>query len=506
VTPPDFFTTADWLVIVVYLLGIILLGVWFGKDQRNTRDYFLGSRNIPWWGIGLSIVAAETSALTIIGVPAMAYGGNMFFLQMIVGYVIARIILAVVMVPHYFKGEIYSPYQLLENAFGPGARSTASVFFLIMETLAAGVRVYVACIPVQLMLGIGVLPSIILFVLLSLIYTYIGGVKAVIWTDAVQFGLFLAGGLFTIFYIPTLLEGGWSAVWAEAAAAGKTQWLNTKFTWSEPINIWMGVIGGTAMVMSTHGAEQLIVQRVLACKNIRDGRKALMLSAALIFPLFLIFLSVGVMLWVYYRHFGFAIPIPETSPGTGIKATDFIYPIFMVTAVPPILKGFLIVAILSAAMSSVSSAMTALASVSTMDIMKKLIRGNRDDNFFLRFSKASTVFWAAALIFVAFLTRESPSVLNAAFALRGLTAGALLGSLMLTLFWKKESSTPVVIAMFASLAVMTSIFLATRKIEPFYSIFGEIFWPWYTLIGTVVALVTAYLARFLITKISHAKQ
>jgi solute:Na+ symporter, SSS family len=467
-------------VILIYLAAIILLGVWFGKDQRNTRDYFLGSKNIPWWGIGLSIVAAETSALTIIGVPAMAYGENMVFIQMIIGYVIARIILAVVMVPHYFKGEIYSPYQLLENSFGPGARRTASVFFLIMETLAAGVRVYVACIPVQLMLGIGVLPSIVLFVFLSLIYTYIGGVKAVIWTDAVQFGLFLAGGLFTVCYIPTLIDGGWSAVFSEATAAGKTHWLNTNFTLSAPINIWMGVIGGTVMVMSSHGAEQLIVQRVLACKNVRDGRRALILSAALIFPLFLIFLTVGVMLWVYYQHFQPGIPLPEARPG--IKANDFIYPIFMMTAVPHVLKGFLIVAILSAAMSSVSSALTALASVSTMDIMKNLVNKSRDDEYFLRFSKASTVFWAVALILVAFWSRKNTSVLNAAFALRGLTSGALLGSLMLTILWRREKSLPVV--MLAALAVMSWIFLETK-----------VFWPWYTLIGTVVALSTAYAVR-----------
>lgn len=503
VTTPGFFSIADWVVIFIYLGGIILLGVWFGKDQRNTRDYFLGSKNIPWWGIGLSIVAAETSALTIIGVPAMAYGDNIAFIQMIIGYVIARIILAVVMVPHYFKGEIYSPYQLLENSFGPGARRTASGFFLIMETLAAGVRVYVACIPVQLMLGIGVLPSIILFVGLSLIYTYIGGVKAVIWTDAVQFGLFLAGGIFTLVYIPTLIDGGFSAVLSQAAAAGKTHWLNTRFSLEPPINIWMGVIGGTVMVMSTHGAEQLIVQRVLACKNVRDGRRALVLSAALIFPLFLIFLMVGAMLWVYYQHHAFGIPLPEARPG--IKANDFIYPIFMVTAVPHILKGFLIVAILSAAMSSVSSALTALASVSTMDVMKNLIRSKRDDEFFLRFSKGSTVFWAVALILVAFLTRKSESVLNAAFALRGLTAGALLGSLLLTLFWRKERSSPVVVGMFAALAVMTAIFLASQDIAPFNKFIGKIFWPWYTLIGTVVALTTAWIARAIAGKSAHGK-
>lgn len=482
---PGFFSSADWLVIFLYLAGIILLGVWFGKDQRNTRDYFLGSKNIPWWGIGLSIVAAETSALTIIGVPAMAYGDNMAFLQMIVGYVIARIILAIVMVPHYFKGEIYSPYQLLENSFGVSARRTASVFFLIMETLAAGVRVYVACIPVQLMLGIGVLPSIVLFVALSLLYTYIGGVKAVIWTDAVQFGLFLAGGIFTLVYIPTLIDGGFTAVMSEAAAAGKTHWFNAAFSLSAPVNIWMGVIGGTALVMSSHGAEQLIVQRVLACKNIQDGRRALILSAALIFPLFLIFLTVGVMLWVYYQHFKFAIPLPEAQPG--IKAYDFIYPIFMVSAAPHVLKGFLIVAILSAAMSSVSSALTALASVSTMDIMKNLLRSDRGDEFFLRFSKRSTVFWAGALIIVAFLTRKNTSVLNAAFALRGLTSGALLGSLILTLLWRKERSAPVVIGMMTAFIVMTLIFTQTK-----------VYWPWYTLIGTVVMVAVAYGARVLL--------
>src|SRR5437879_5951085 len=230
-----YFNAAHWLVILVYLGGIILLGISFGTNYKNDRDYFLGSRNIPWWGIGLSIVAAETSAVTIIGVPAMAYGTNMAFLQMIVGYVIARVILAVIMVPHYFKGEIYSPYQLFSNAFGPSVRQMAGGFFLLSETLAAGVRVYVACIPIKLMLGdkvLGfltgdpILGAILLFVILSLLYTYIGGVKAVIWTDAVQFGLFLAGGIFALFYIPSLVEGGAGAVFSKAAAAGKLHWLN----------------------------------------------------------------------------------------------------------------------------------------------------------------------------------------------------------------------------------------------------------------------------------------
>src|SRR5256714_3170696 len=230
-----FLSPADWSVILLYLLGIVALGVWLGRDQHNTRDYFLGSKNIPWWGIGLSIVAAETSALTIIGVPGLAYGSDIALVQMIIGYVIARIILAVVLVPHYFAGEIYSPYQLFANTFGPSARQTAAGFFLLSETLAAGVRVYVASIPVKLMLGdklLGfgtgdpILGAILLFVLLSLLYTYIGGVKAVIWTDAVQFCLFLLGGLFALFYIPTLVEGGAARIFRDAAQAGKLHWLN----------------------------------------------------------------------------------------------------------------------------------------------------------------------------------------------------------------------------------------------------------------------------------------
>src|SRR5216684_2480029 len=213
----NYLSPADWSIIVLYLLGICALGVWFGKDQRTTRDYFLGSKSIPWWGIGLSIVAAETSALTIIGVPGLAWGGDITFLQMVLGYVIARILLAIILVPHYFKGEIYSPYQLFANTLGASARQTAGGFFLISETLAAGVRVYVASIPVKLMLGdkllgLGtgdpILGAILLFVVLSLLYTYVGGVKAVIWTDAVQFLLFLAGGIYTLLYIPRFFAGG----------------------------------------------------------------------------------------------------------------------------------------------------------------------------------------------------------------------------------------------------------------------------------------------------------
>ncbi len=508
-------SAADGAVIVLYLCGIIGLGVVFGRDQRTTRDYFLGSRNVAWWVIGLSIVAAETSALTIIGVPAMAYGSDLAYVQMILGYMIARIVLAIVMVPHYLRGEIYSPYELFANAFGPAARQTAGGFFLLSETLAAGVRVYVACIPFQLMLGLQVLPAIVLFIALSLIYTYIGGVKAVIWTDAVQFGLFLLGGVFALLFIPTLVDGGWAGVLARADAGGKLHWLNTQFDaaresgfggfvralLAQPFNLWMGILGGTFVTMSSHGAEQLIVQRVLACRTVADGRKALVLSAVVILPLFLIFLLAGAMLWVFYQSHPFRLPLPEVRPGSGIQANDFIFPIFMLTEVPHVLRGFLIVAILSAAMSSVSSALTSLASVSTMDFVKPLLpRGS--EAFYLRFSKGSTLFWAAALMLVAYLSREVTFVLNAAFALRGLTSGALLGGLLLVVFWRQGRAGPVIAGMLASLAAMTAIQLLpklslTRALWLRW-VGPEIFWPWYTLIGTGITLSVAWAVRGLV--------
>ena len=497
-----YFNAGDWIVILAYLGAMIALGVWFGKDQKNTRDYFLGRRTTPWWAIGLSIIATETSALTIIGVPAIAYGGNLMFIQMIIGYVIARVILAVVMVPHYLRGEIFSPYQLLEDRLGPAPRRVAGGLFLFLEVLAAGVRVYVACIPVRLLLGESVcslgglvdpiLGAILLFVGLSLIYTYIGGMKAVIWTDAVQFALFFGGGLFALFYLPTLIDGGWSGAFATAAAAGKLEWFNPTFAFGAPFNFWMGVLGGTVMVMSSHGAEQLIVQRVLACGTVAEGRKALILSAALIFPLMLIFLLVGALLWVFYQSHPFAIPLPESRPG--IKANDFVFPIFMLTEVPHVLKGGLIVAILAAAMSSISSALNALSSVSTMDFVRPLAP-RLSESALLDWSKRSTVLWAAALVGVAWLTREVQFVLNAAFSLRGLTSGALLGGLLLALFGRGYGARAVVVGMLASVAVMNLLYWPPNipAVRGWWlaTFGGEVFWPWFTLIGTTITLAVA---------------
>jgi Na+/proline symporter len=341
-----------------------------------------------------------------------------------------------------------------------------------------------------------------LFVLLSLIYTCIGGVKAVIWTDAVQFGLFLLGGLFTLWYIPRFFPKGAAEAFRLAAADGRLHWLNVRVDaltlWQGPMNIWMGVIGGSVMVMSSHGAEQLIVQRVLACRTVADGRKALVLSAVVVFPLFLVFLLVGVMLWAYYQRFPLLLPLPKV-PSLGVTANDYIYPIFMLTAVPHLLKGLLIVAILAAAMSSVSSALTSLASVSTMDFVRQLLPA-RSEAFFLRFSKCSTIAWAGVLIVVAYLSRQAAFILEVAFKLRGLTSGALLGGLLMALFCKQGRAAPVITGMLCSLAVMTWISPLAQENLPagWPHLHLVIAFPWYTLIGTTVTLAVAGLVSKLL--------
>ena len=474
----------DWVVIVAYLAGIIALGVWLGRGQKTTRDYFLGGRDLPWWGVALSIVATETSALTFIGVPAMLFakGGNLGFIQVVLGFAIGRLVLAAMMVPYYFKNEIYSPFALIGNAFGSGAHKTAAGFFLIAGTLAAGVRVFVTCIPLQLMLDWDVTSAILLFVGLSLVYTAIGGLKAVVWTDAVQFGLFVVGGLFALFYIPTLIDGGWGTAMDTAREGGKLVWLNTDFSLGAPFNIWMGIFGATIFVLFTHGIDQLVAQRVLACRSIVDGRKALVFSAVTILPMMLLFLFVGVLLWAHYQHTPMAIEIPENVFGK--KQTDYAFPIFMLTEAPVGVKGLLLVGIFAAAMSSVSSALSALASVSVMDL--GLGKSAQDDNAKLKLSRKATIFWGIALVGVAYASREVDSVMNTAFALAGLTSGGLLGGVLLALTWKQTDGRPIIIGMASSLAAMLAIKYGLKE---------AIHWPWYTAIGCGITLLTAVLAK-----------
>ena len=267
----------DFLIIALYLAGITLFGLRFRKRQRSLRDYFLADRNIPWWAIALSIVAAETSTLTIISIPGLAYDTNLAFLQVVMGYVLGRIIISFVLLPHYFRGDLYTAYELIERRFGRTLRSVTAGLFLITRAAAEGVRVYAVSIVVAIALGTGEIASIAIITALTLIYTFEGGLAAVIWTDVVQTVIYVGGTLVGLVTIAHLVPGGWSSIHSLAATAGKFQVFDFAPDFWKPYTFWAGLIGGTFLTTASHGTDQLIVQRLLAAR----GRAPIRAGAAL---------------------------------------------------------------------------------------------------------------------------------------------------------------------------------------------------------------------------------
>src|SRR5947209_2439500 len=291
----------DLAIIALYLAGITLFGLRFRKRQRSLRDYFLADRNIPWWAIALSIVAAETSTLTIISIPGLAYVGNLTFLQVVMGYVVGRVIISFVLLPHYFRGDLYTAYELIERRFGRGLRSLTAGLFLLTRAAAEGVRVYAVSIVVAIALGTGQVASIAIITALTLIYTFAGGLAAVIWTDVVQTAIYVGGTLVGLGTILHLVPGGWTAIHSAAASVGKLQVFDFRMTFWMPYTFWAGVIGGTFFITASHGTDQLIVQRLLAARSQKQSVTALLTSGVAIFFQFALFLMVGIMLWAYYR-------------------------------------------------------------------------------------------------------------------------------------------------------------------------------------------------------------
>src|SRR6266478_2275444 len=272
----------DFAIIAVYLIGITLFGLRFRKRQRTLRDYFLAGRDIPWWAISLSIVAAETSTLTIISIPGLAYDTNLTFLQVVMGYVVGRVVISFVLLPHYFRGDLYTAYELIERRFGPGLRSLTAGLFLLTRAAAEGVRVYAVSIVVSIALGTGEVASIAIITGLTLIYTFEGGLAAVIWTDVVQTAIYVGGTLVGLFTVLHLVPGGWPTIHSVAESAGKLRIFDFSLDFWKPYTFWAGLIGGTFFTTASHGTDQLIVQRLLAARNQRQSVTALLSSGVAI--------------------------------------------------------------------------------------------------------------------------------------------------------------------------------------------------------------------------------
>src|SRR5246500_3256205 len=410
----------DFAIITVYLAGITLFGLRFRKKQHSLRDYFLAGRDIPWWAIALSIVAAETSTLTIISIPGLAYDSNLTFLQVVMGYVVGRVIISFLLLPHYFRGDLFTAYELIERRFGTRLRTLTSGLFLLTRAAAEGVRVYAVSIVVSIALGTGEITSISIITALTLIYTFEGGLAAVIWTDVVQTFIYVGGTLVGVFTILHLVPGGWPAIHALAASAGKLRVFDFAPNFWLPYTFWAGLIGGAFFNTASHGTDQLIVQRLLAARNQRQSVTALISSGVAIFFQFALFLIVGVMLWAYYG-------LPSASFG---KA-DYIYPKFIVTRLPHGISGLLIAAILAAAMSNLSAALNSLSSSSMMDLY---LRGRPDmaESNKLRVSRISTLLWALVLFALAVLSLHRVGrVIEVGLQIASVAYGALLGVFLL---------------------------------------------------------------------------
>ena len=545
---PAAFGFVDWLVVVAYIIIVMGVGLWVSRGQTSKRDYFLGGREMPWWVVGLSIVATETSALTLITVPAMTMGalsfkdgafhlsgGTMFFMMIVVGHLIGRAIITWWIVPYYFKGDVYTTYQLLTRAFGPQARAAAAIVSFLGMTLGAGVRVLVTAIPVMIVMrtyeatsSFSIDHGIIIILIFALVYTAIGGIKAVVWTDMVQFFIFFGAGVFSLLYIPTLLHGplaapsgatGWAAV---HEVAGKSMvWFNSGFVGADatPANIFprsdvaeygwlgrqlsnilagefnlmMGLIAVPIGIVFALGFDQLNVQRVLGCRNVREGRMAMITSALIIAPQFLMFLVVGAALLAYYQLNGFQFGIMPWDPatvqnGVGVPKAVYVFPVFIIEHMPTVMKGFLMAAILAAAMSSVSSALSAMGSIIVMDLIRPLTGGKSSEATDLLHSRIAVVLSGVLLFVVAYVCKAATSIFTLAFELAGLTAGAILGAFLYGLIWRRGHWIPVAIGMAVSVGFMV-VFNMLRQATGDTPALLRINWPWHAPIGTLVALV-----------------
>ena len=464
----------DLAIIALYLVGITLFGLRFRKRHRSLRDYFLAGRDIPWWAIALSIVAAETSTLTIISIPGLAYDTNLTFLQVVMGYLVGRVVISVVLLPHYFRGDLYTAYELIERRFGRGLRSLTAGLFLLTRAAAEGVRVYAVSIVVSIALGTGELASIAIITALTLIYTFEGGLAAVIWTDVVQTAIYVGGTLVGVVTILHLVPGGWTAIHAAAASAGKLQVFDFRPNFWLPYTFWAGVVGGTAFITASHGTDQLIVQRLLAARGQKQSTLALLSSGVAILFQFALFLIVGVMLWAFYR-------VPSATFGK----PDRIYPTFIVNQMPHGISGLLIAAILAAAMSNLSAALNSLSSSTIMDFLLRL-RPNTDDRARMKLSRLATFCWAIVLFGLAVLALQKVGrVVEVGLQIASVAYGALLGVFLLGVLTRKANPRGAMVGML--LGFSTELYLWRAQVP----------WTWWVIIGTIVTFGAGYVASLL---------
>jgi len=467
---------ADLAVISAYLAGVTWFGARFRGSQNTLKDYFLGGRTAPWWAIALSIVAAETSTLTVIGTPPLAFQGDFGFLQVVLGYLLARMAISILFLPAYFRGELFTAYELMRRRFGERMRKLTAATFLVLRALAEGVRVFAISIVISIILGTGETVSIAAILCLTLFYTYEGGMQAVIWTDVAQMALYVGGAALSLAAILREIPGGWGQVVAIVEPLGKFRVFDFRLGppalfFARNYSFWAGVLGGLFLTTASHGTDQLMVQRLLAARSQRDSRTALLSSWVLVAAQFTLFLVIGSCLYVLYE-------LRHLQPPA---VMDRIYPLFVWTSLPRGVAGLVMAAILAAAMSNLSAALNSLASTTVMDFLKPSGTAVRS----VALARIVTVAWGAILFGVALLARHWGSVLQTGLSIASVLYGSLLGVFLLGVLTQRVGERAAIFGMAAGLALMLYVKFQT-----------PIAFTWYVLIGTSATFLAGLAASF----------
>lgn len=453
---------ADMIIVVVYMAAVTLLGVWIGRGNKGIADYQLGSRQIPWWGVLGSIIATETSTVTFLSVPGITWaeGGNFCFLQLAIGYVIGRILIAVFLLPMYFKGQLFTAYEVLHDRFGGLTQKTASLVFLVTRNLGDGLRLFLTALVLDKVIGLNLPTCIVLVGVLTMAYTYFGGMKAVIWTDCIQLVVYIAGGIAALLLIVSRLPGGWDQLIEFGTAEQKFTLFDFRPDLTLTYTFWAGLFGGTMLTLGTHGTDQMMVQRYLCTANQRDAGKALISSGIVVFLQFALFLLLGTGLACYYK--GMASP-PEFSSKDQVLAT------FIVREMPIGMVGLTLAAVFSAAMSTLSSSLSSSAGAVVNDFLKT----GRSSEQQMTASRWLTLMFGVIQIGVGIAASQmSQSVIGDALAIAGFSAGILLGVFALGVATKHVGQRSAMVGMICGTIAMCGIKFGTMVAWPYYSVVG----------------------------------
>lgn len=474
----------DLIIIVVYLLGTLAVGWWFSRKQRTIRDYFLSDNNAPWWALMGSIVATETSTVTFISVPAFAFaanasgvGGDFTFLQLVIGYMLGRLIIVALFIPLYFKGELFTVYQILDQRFGGRVKRTAASLFLVTRSIADGIRLFLTAIVLVALTGWADPVSILIIGAVTIAYTYLGGMAAVIWTDAIQLVVYLVGAVVAALVLLGKIPGGWNEVMAVGTQLHKFNLFDFTFDLSRSYTFWSGVIGGAFLTTATHGTDQLMVQRYLCARSPRQATAALLTSGVVIFAQFVLFLLIGAMLFVFYQK---SAMLP---PEVAAKA-DRVFPHFIVTQLPNGLIGLVVAAIFAAAMSTLSSSLNSLAATAVTDFYRPLFSPDKSDRHYLNVSRLMTAVWGAIQIAVAMIVIAMKGRgVDAVLAVASFTNGPVLGLFFLSALTRRVGPKGALAGVVMGIAFMAFVWLQLK-----------VSWQWYVLIGSMITFATGVLA------------